>query len=167
MTRSQRTVTRLWGTIKICDPDHCWEWQGKRDRDGYGIFQYRLRDRRAHRVVYGLTHSGEQPPVVMHTCDNPACCNPIHLRGGNQSQNMLDKLAKNRQAKGSRNGRSKLTEKEVKSIKWSLFWKHESWAEIARRYNVSKSVIRDIDKKKTWKHVNKIDLEDIRVEPIQ
>ena len=80
---------------------------------------------------------------------------------------MRDKVRKDRQAKSSSNGRAKLTEKEVKSIKWALFWNYWSYAEIARRYRVSKSVIRDIKRKKTWKHVNKIDLEDFRVEPVQ
>ena len=167
-SKSKKAVSRFWKAVDTCDPTLCWEWLGKRDREGYGVFRYLLKEYRAHRVAYGLMmQGGKLPPVVMHTCDNPACCNPAHLRGGNQSQNMQDKVRKDRQARGSNNGRAKLTEKEVKSIKWFLFWNHESWAEIARRYKVSKSVIRDIDKKKTWKHVNKIDLEDIRVEPIQ
>lgn len=80
---------------------------------------------------------------------------------------MKDRVRKDRQAKGSNNGRAKLTEKEVKSIKWVLFWNYCSQAEIARRYWVSKSVIRDIKREKTWKHVNKIDLQDIRVERVQ
>ena len=166
-SKSEKAVSRFWKAVNTCDPMSCWEWQGKRDRDGYGVFRYRLREHRAHRVAYGLTHGGEQPRVVMHTCDHPACCNPTHLQGGNQSQNIQDKVRKDRQARGSKNGRAKLTEKEVKSIKWVLFWNNLSYAEIARRYKVSKSVIRDINRKKTWKHVNKLDLQDIRVEPVR
>ena len=166
-SKSNEDVIRFWNSVKTCDPEQCWEWKGKKDRDGYGVFRYRLREHRAHRVAYRLKHGGEQPPVVMHTCDNPACCNPVHLRGGSPSQNMLDKLRKDRQARGSSNGRAKLTEKEVKSIKWGLFWNYCSQAEIARRYRVSKSVIRDIKREKTWKHVNKIDLQDIRVERVR
>ncbi|GMQ83171.1 MAG: hypothetical protein BMS9Abin05_2658 [Rhodothermia bacterium] len=79
---------------------------------------------------------------------------------------MQDKLRKDRQAKESRNGRAKLTEKDVKSIKWAPFWNYWSNAEIARSDSVSKSVIRDISRNKTWKHVNKIDLEDFRIEPV-
>ncbi len=63
-------------------------------------------------------------------------------------------MRKGRQARGSENGRAKLTEKEVRGIKWALFWNNSSYAEIARRYKVSKSVIRDINRKKTWKHVS-------------
>lgn len=50
----------------------------------------------AHRVVayaIGIVVSpfyqkGGQ--VVMHSCDNPACCNPRHLSVGSQSENMQD-----------------------------------------------------------------------------
>ena len=166
-SKPHKDLVRFWSAVNIGDPESCWSWQGTRDRDGYGVFKYLNKNRRAHRVVYGLTHGGEQPRVVMHTCDNPACCNPDHLRGGSQSQNMQDKVRKDRQARGSKNGRAKLTEREVRGIKWVLFWNNSSYAEIARRYKVSKSVIRDINRKKTWKHVNKIGLEDIRVEPVQ
>ena len=112
-------------------------------------------------MVYGLTHAGDQPPVVRHTCDNPSCCNPIHLRGGNQSQNMQDKIAKDRQAKGSWNGRSKLDEKQVRTIKQTLLFDYCSKAALARQFNVSASVIRDIFNRKTWRHVDTFDFDDL------
>ena len=112
-------------------------------------FKYRLREHRAHRVAYGLTHGGEQPLVVMHTRDNPACFNPLHLRGGSQSQNILDKVRKDRQARGSANGRAKRTKALVKQIKGILFCQILSKASIARQFGVSPSVIRDIYNRKT------------------
>ena len=42
--------------------------------------------------------------VVMHTCDNPACCNPLHLRLGTTADNVADKWAKGR-GKGGRAAR--------------------------------------------------------------
>ena len=112
-------------------------------------------------MAYGLMHAGEQPPVVMHLCDNPACCNPIHLRGGTQTQNVLDKVAKNRQAKGSSNGRAKLSESAVKRIKGLLFFEALPRTEITRQFNISPSVIRDIFNRKTWKHVDTFDFDDL------
>ena len=34
--------------------------------------------------------------IIMHTCDNPICVNPDHLRVGTQRQNVEDMIAKDR-----------------------------------------------------------------------
>lgn len=58
----------------------------------------------AHRVSYVL-HYGEQPNLVMHLCDNPACVNPEHLQSGDNGTNMRDAQAKGRinRPRGMRN----------------------------------------------------------------
>ena len=113
-------MARFWALVGKADPDSCWEWQGKRDRDGYGVFRIQGKDHRAHRIAYGYYQFVDPPPVVMHSCDNPACCNPQHLSGGSQVENILDKTTRNRQAKGVRNGRAKLSELQVMRIKLIL-----------------------------------------------
>ena len=57
-----------------------------------------------------------------------------------------------RDTKGTKNGRAKLTEKEVLEI-IDLLLKKKSGAEIARLYNVSSSTISHIKKKDTWTHL--------------
>jgi hypothetical protein len=61
-------------------PTGCWLWQGPLDRDGYGSFFFRRRNRRAHRVGYFLQHGPISAGLLInHTCRNRHCVNPQHL----------------------------------------------------------------------------------------
>jgi HNH endonuclease len=81
----------------------CLEWQGHRNRAGYasvGTYTPKTdtapkRTGLVHRRVFELLH-GWLPPVVMHTCDNPACIKPTHLVGGTKSDNTKDAARKQR-----------------------------------------------------------------------
>lgn len=143
---------RFWDNVDVRRPNECWPWTGYTDRDGYGRMSVSGRKRQAHRIAYRLKYR-DRPPVVMHRCDNPPCCNPLHLKGGTQGENVRDKVRKDRQAKGSANGRAKLTEDQVVEIKRLLRAGDISQAEIARTFRISKSVIRDIRRGRTWRHV--------------
>lgn len=51
----------------------------------------------AHRVSYELHHGPiPQGALILHSCDNPGCVNPAHLRAGTQSENILEAFAKGR-----------------------------------------------------------------------
>jgi len=68
-----------------------------RDVKGYGAFGFDGKVQKAHRVAYMLTH-GPIPDGghILHSCDNPSCVNPDHLRVGTHTENMRDKLARGR-----------------------------------------------------------------------
>lgn len=87
--------TRLWGRCKVVG--ECWEYQGNTNRGGYGTLEWRGRKWKAHRVAYTLA-KGEIPDglEVLHSCDNPPCVNPEHLRVGSQSDNMRDAFGRGR-----------------------------------------------------------------------
>lgn len=156
---TQEREDRFWAKVQKSSPDQCWLWTGSRYSDAptkcYGIFATGkgLSDR-AHRIAYELTY-GRVPSdyVVMHTCDNPACVNPQHLRVGTQRENMTDMRNKNRQyvCRGTEVTRAKLTEKDV----WDIRVSHANGAtfkSLARKYGLSPQGITEACRT-GWKHV--------------
>jgi hypothetical protein len=87
-------MERFWN--KVEKTDNCWNWQGGKDRDGYGHIRVEGKLWQAHR--YSTLLDGRDPAgkVVMHQCDNPSCVNPIHLLLGTQADNVYDMVAKRR-----------------------------------------------------------------------
>lgn len=85
---------------KIDTSGDCHEWQGGKTKGGYGIVTVAERNILVHRLVHAI-HGGDPTcQVVMHTCDNPGCCNPAHLVGGSYQDNMRDMHEKGRWNKG-------------------------------------------------------------------
>ena len=88
--------------VKKGAPTECWPWQNGTHTDGRGQICVNNQTVPAPRVAY-LLYKGDIPDapshhgiVVMHTCDNPPCCNPAHLTLGSQGDNMRDRTAKGR-----------------------------------------------------------------------
>jgi len=84
----------------------------------------------------------------MHTCDNPACVNPEHLRVGTQADNMRDKASKRRCGVTG-----KLTPDQVRAIR-NACTESEKRQFIADRFGVSVNTIYDIQRRKTWRHLD-------------
>lgn len=85
---SDRDVLRFVSKIKSMDTPDCWEWRGTKDRYGYGVFQIKNKQAKAHRFSYFVLklHRMEIPLAssvkydsVSHLCDNNSCVNPSHL----------------------------------------------------------------------------------------
>lgn len=85
---------RFWA--KVQKSEGCWEWVGARNADNYGLIKVRQRNFRAHRVSYALA-TGKTPELpILHSCDNPPCVRPDHLREGTQTENMQDAIDRGR-----------------------------------------------------------------------
>ena len=142
---------RFWSKVDV-RPNlcRCWEWKASRNSLGYGQFKLDGASDLAHRIAVRLSgvplHSEQ---VVMHTCDNPACCNPRHLLVADHAQNVADRVAKGRSARGSKNGRAKLTDEQVLLIRAD----NRPLSQIAADYGVTVRAITHIQMRRTWKHV--------------
>lgn len=144
----------FWSKIKK-EAGGCWIWIGRRDKDGYGVFNAKRMPMRAHRVSF-VYHGGSVSllkPFVLHSCHNPSCVNPAHLRAGSHQENEDDKIAAGRQCRGSALHCGKLTESKVAIIKRLLASNTETKQAIADMFNVRRQSISKISKGITWKHI--------------
>lgn len=140
----------------------CWKSEYTHDKDGYVIFsisnnkiKYQVK---GHRFMYQIHHPEEDIQFldVCHLCDHPWCINPDHLWLGTDKENVADRNNKNRQAKGSRIGKSELIEEDVVNILNDILCnKCNRVSELSKKYRISRNVINGILNKKAWKQITK------------
>lgn len=129
----------------------CWPWIGYVDDYGYGDVRVSGKRWKSHRLAFFIA-TGLSPHSVCHRCDNPPCCNPAHLFAGDDAINQADCRAKDRNARGSRNGHAKLNEEIVLKVLNTPKYRGVG-VDLARELNISKSVITQIRKRQIWRHV--------------
>lgn len=95
--RQRLTFDLIESRIDV-DEDGCWIWKGAKTDKGYGkvfgLFHGRYQTYRAHRISWQLFH-GQIPddkPHILHSCHNPSCVNPMHLRPGTNAENVQDRV---------------------------------------------------------------------------
>ena len=169
---NDKDKTRFWSKIKKSGANECWEWQSTLSKSGYGTISVKRRLLRAHRVSLSLNKEGfdKDKPHALHSCDNPKCCNPLHLFWGSHSENMKDMALKKRATKlkgelhssrtriecrprGAPHKYSKFTESQVLDIRHKVAQKLRSRKQLALDYGVSVSAITAIHKRQNWFHI--------------
>jgi len=154
---------RFWS--HVARGDGCWEWQGTRRSDGYGLFWDGTRQVRAHRFACEMAN-GPIPDglFALHECDNPRCVRIDHLRLGTQRDNMADMDARGRRApsnlphvdqSGERNRAAKLTRDQVAHIRGmaAAGWYHD---DIAAQFGITFSNVAQIARGNTWHGVEPV-----------
>jgi hypothetical protein len=139
--------------------DDCWEWTAAKNPQGYGKISIGAPSHKvegAHRVSWILHNNLEIPAglFVLHSCDNPECTNPKHLRVGTKADNMKDMYSRARQGKrnlpiGEKNKKAVLTVEKVLQIRSST----KTNGQLAEEMGISKTCVRLARIGETWSHV--------------
>jgi hypothetical protein len=81
MKRLDKTSVAYWRARTTLDENGCWVWNGYKNAEGYANVYHEGHAVEIHRLAYtifkGTIPAGEE---IDHTCWNPSCCNPDHLR---------------------------------------------------------------------------------------
>jgi HNH endonuclease len=151
-TRHNAVINRFWEFVDKKGDDECWKWLAScTPHGGYGQLTFGGTLHLAHRVAWEKTFD-EIPKgmYVCHRCDNPPCVNPSHLFLGNVQENTRDCVDKGRNAFGSKSGRSKLVEDEVREIR-RLYGHGVRQRDLCKMFKVTDSLISLIVNNLIWK----------------
>lgn len=134
-------------------PSGCWVWPGATSPKGYGHIRVRGEQVSTHRFALERALGRPLLPGMLacHTCDNPPCCNPVHLFEGTHSENSLDMDRKGRRpdSRGSRGSQARLSDDDVRYIREAK----DRNVDLARRFSISQATVCDIKKRRTWSHL--------------
>lgn len=144
-TRKVKSVAeRFWSKVIRGGDDECWNWTGAKNYLGYGRMSIPGEiQMKSHRVSWELRY-GQIPygMNVLHKCDNPPCCNPLHLFLGSLKDNTRDAMRKGRLKAppvhvGERHPQATITDAELPVIKSS----NKTLKALALEYAVSVGTI--------------------------
>lgn len=145
---------RYWSKVAVSGPDECWIWKAGRSPNGYGVFWDEGKNHRAHRL--SLEDAVGPPPdkdsFALHSCDNPPCVNPAHLRWGTAQDNVDDRLERTGDMKGENSPTAILTTKDVETI-YSMRLEGIGYKRIAETLNLPFGAVEQAYTGNSWKHL--------------
>jgi hypothetical protein len=82
------TIHDFWNSVDIKGEDECWPFLGYCNKKGYGQFRLNGKLRPPHIISFEATNiRRSKGSIIMHSCNNPPCCNPKHLVEGTYAEN--------------------------------------------------------------------------------
>lgn len=133
----------------------CIPWPFARTKFGYGKIMFEGNFRNAHSVICEMVLG--PPPnkavVAAHFCGNGhlGCVHPRHVRWATISENMMDRVGHGTAPRGERHANAKLNIEAVLYIRNA--YPGENYADLARKFSVSRGTIQDVVERKTWSWV--------------
>ena len=133
------------------DTDECIEWKWADNAVGYGIRYAKGRSPKlaTHIVMEAVGRPRPGDLYCCHSCNNPPCINPKHLRWDTNSGNQLDRRKAGNDCAGERHHFARLTEVEARRIKFG----GEQISVLAEELSVSISHVRNIRWGHRWSHI--------------
>ncbi len=150
---TEKDIERFWDKVVVGRLDECWIFQGycrSKKAGGHGQFRVDSVPLYAHRVALASTGVNVIGQVVRHRCNVPSCCNPSHLHTGDHWDNVDDRVASDRSAKGAKNGRARLTEAIVIEMRGNT----RPHYQFAKKYGVDSTTVSLARRGVTWSHLN-------------
>lgn len=149
----QSVINRFWKYLDKRNKYNCWNWTGSVcKRGGYGQLNDRGKLLKSHRLSYEL-HNGKikKGSHICHTCNNPLCCNPVHLYQGDNFTNTKDRMNAGTQfsipiLKGEKSPSSKIKWEDVLFIRKSIL----NGVQLSKIFRISRTSISNIRRNKTW-----------------
>lgn len=155
MSKKHTRQTCFYDYISPEPNSGCWLWMGPDNGRGYGrVWAKNVIGKRAayaHHIslLFERGIAVADGHVVRHRCDIGFCVNPDHLSVGTQIDNIADRQARSRQARGTRTAQCRLTPEAIHDIRSRAV----PQAEYAKRYGVTPGHICRIQSREKWGHL--------------
>lgn len=141
-------LKRFWERVDVQGRDECWEWQAGKYPFGHGTIMEKGKQLLAHRIAWEIANNQEVPEgmYILHSCDNPSCCNPAHLRPGTAADNVHDMYERGR---GKQRNNVHLTWEQVREIR-QAYADGETQVSLAAKFDITQANVSRIVRGETW-----------------
>lgn len=95
---TEKDIARFWSKVDRRSDNECWNWTDPTYAwNPYGQMKVGGRSVKASHIALAISGRSRLPgQIALHSCDNPKCVNPRHLRWGTHMDNLQDAVGRGR-----------------------------------------------------------------------